>query len=675
MGSPLAFGPASGHTMDATPSPALAAPGSPLLFEDARSADYLQLALAAAEMGTWDWDPHTDVVTGCARMRAFFGLPAGPHHWAEVLDRIHPDDRAATAARVVTALETAHDYVDEYRVVAADGAVRWLSARGRVHHDPTGDRVRLHGVVTDVTARKEHEAKLECLARETQERVEELQAVLDNAPVAIWIAHDRECRRITGNAYAEQKLMHVPPHTNVSLSAPAEERRTDFSIWRDGRRLERHELPAQRATARGEVVQEEMLEFRFADGRRVHLIQNAVPLFGADNTIRGAVAIGAEITSLRRTEAALRETEKLFRLMADASPAPIWLADAHGATTFVNRAYRDFFGVDFADMPAPGNWQVLVHPEDLAGYAAAFARALEQRSLFHETARVRRADGEWRWIASYAAPVLDGDGNLTAMVGMSPDITEIKRAEEVLKSEARRLEALVRQRTTSLQESLAEMEAFSYNISHDMRAPLRAMHSFARFLDQEYGSLLPAQGRDYLARILAASARMDRLIQDVLVYSRAARTELKPERVPLARLVRTLFDAYPHLREASADFAIADDLPVVLGNDAALLQCFANVVGNALKFVAPGQRAVVQIWAEIAGGRARVFVRDRGIGIPLAAQPHIFDMFYRANPAYEGSGIGLAVTKTSIERMGGTIGGVSEPGRGSTFHFDLPLAP
>lgn len=660
--------------MDATPSPALDASGSPPLFDDNRSVDYLQLALAAAGMGTWDWDPQTDNVRACARARALFGLEAGPRQWSEILERIHPADRAATAARVVTALENDRDYLDEYRVICPDGNTRWLSARGRVHHD-AGGAARLHGVVVDITERKEHEAELERLARKAQEHAEELQAVLDNAPVAIWIAHDPECRRITGNTYAEKTLMHVPPDTNVSLSAPPEERRNDFSIWRDGRPLDLAELPAQRAAFRGEMVEDEILEFRFADGRRVHVMQNAVPLFDADNRIRGAVTIGADITSLRHTEAALRESEKRFRLMADASPAPIWLADASGSTTFVNRAYREFFGVDLSRPPTPENWQALVHPDDLPGYAATVARALEQRSTFAATVRVRRTDGEWRWVASYAAPVLDEQGQLTAMVGMSPDITEIKRAEEVLKSEALRLEELVRQRTSRLQESLAEMEAFSYNISHDMRAPLRAIHSFARFLDQEYGATLPPSARDYLARILAASARMDRLIQDVLVYSRSARTELKLEPVSLSRLMRTLFDAYPHLREASAEFAIAEDLPTVLGNDAALLQCFANVIGNAVKFVAPGQVPRIEVWAEIADGRAMVFVRDHGIGIPLAAQPRIFDMFYRAHPAYDGTGIGLAVTKKSIERMGGTIGVVSAPGHGSTFCFALPLAP
>lgn len=657
--------------MDATPSPARATPGGSPLLDDSRSADYLQLALAAAELGTWDWDAQTDVVTACPRTRELFGVGAGPLRWAEMQERLHPDDRAAVAARIVAAIENKHDYFAEYRVVLPEGGMRWLAARGRVHFDCDG-AVRLHGILAEITENKRHEDELRQLAREAQERAEELQAVLDTAPVAIWIAHDREGRRVTGNAYAEQ-LLHAPPRADVSIAA--EEQAGDYTITQRGVPVEPADLPSRRVARTGETVREEVLEFRFPDGVALKLVQNAVPLRDRDGHIRGAVASGAEIGSLLRAEAAQVESEERFRVMADASPLPIWVTDARGTIEFVNRAYRDYFAVD-GDLVEPAEaWQRHVHPEDLAPHLAAFHAAIAERRNFHTTVRVRHADGSWRWLASYAAPRLAPDGTLVGMVGSSPDITDIKEAEELLKSEARRLDQLVQQRTARLQESLAEMEAFSYNVSHDMRAPLRAMHSFARFLDQEFGSVLPAQGRDYLARILAASARMDRLIQDVLVYSRAARTELKPERVNLARLVRTLFDAYPHLREAPADFAIAEDLPVVLGNDAALLQCFANVVGNALKFVAPDQRAIVQIWAETAGDRARVFVRDRGIGIPAEAQSRIFDMFYRANPSYEGTGIGLAVTKKSIERMDGTIGVVSEPGRGSTFHFDLPLAP
>lgn len=368
--------------MDAMPPPAHAAPGVTPLFEDARRADYLEWALAAAELGTWSWDARTDLVNPCARSRALWNLGPGPHHWAELAEHIHPDDRDNATARFLVATENHQDYEAEFRVLVADGTPRWISMRGRAHRDDEAHCI--HGIVADITLRKDHDARLK--------------------------------------------------------------------------------------------------------------------------------------------------------------------------------------------------------------------------------------------------------------------------------------------------DSLAEMEAFSYNISHDMRAPLRAIHSFARILDQEYGATLPPEGRDYLARILAASARMDRLIQAVLVYRRAACPELKLERVSLPHLIHTLFDAYPHLRESAAEFELADEMPTVLANDAALLQCLANVVGNAVKFVARDRRAHVRIWAEQRGGRARVFVRDNGIGISAAAQPRVFDMFFRVSAAYDGNGIGLAVTRKSIERMGGTVGVESEPGRGSTFYFDLPLA-
>jgi PAS domain S-box-containing protein len=643
--------------------------------EESRSAAYLELALAASEMGTWDWNAETDAVTMCARTRGFFELGPGQHRWSEMLQRIHPDDREAIAFRVMESVENRHDYVAEYRVLLGDGALRWLSARGRTLYSPDGKPLRMHGVVTDITARREHESELERLADATAEHAQDLQAVLDAAPVAIWIAHDSECRRITGNACAEREIMRVPHGSNVSFDAPPEEKKTPFTMWRDGRPVSARELPGQRAARAGETVKDEIFEMRFPDGRIVELLMNAAPLRDPQGRIRGAIATGADITALRRTESALRESEQRFRLMADASPVPIWVTDANGGVEFVNRAYGDYFGVNLSrDDPAEA-WQRLVHPDDTATYVAEFMTAIAERRSFHTTVRVRRPDGELRWLASCASPRFAADGSIIGMVGSTPDITEIKQAGELLKSEASRLEALVEQRTARLQEALSEMEAFSYNISHDLRAPLRAMQSFSRFLLDECGPQISEQGRDYIARIIAASARMDRLIQDVLVYSRSARTELKLERVNLGRLMRTLFDAYPHLRERPADFEIAPDLPIVLGNDAALLQCFANVLGNAVKFIAPGVHPHVRVWAETGGGRTKIFIRDNGIGIPIDAQARIFEMFYRVNPTYDGTGIGLAVTRKSIERMGGQIGVESAPGRGSTFHFDLQLAP
>jgi signal transduction histidine kinase len=245
---------------------------------------------------------------------------------------------------------------------------------------------------------------------------------------------------------------------------------------------------------------------------------------------------------------------------------------------------------------------------------------------------------------------------------------------ETLAARRLELERLVAERTAKLQETIGELESFSYSISHDLRAPLRAMQSFAQLLSDECGPQLGDLGRDYVRRILAGSGRMDRLIHDVLIYSRVARTELPLGPVPLQPLVDGIVEGYPQFKASRVDVRVARDLPSVRGNEAALTQCVANLIGNAVKFVAEGTRPRVDITATTADGRVRLFVRDNGIGIEPEMQHKIFGIFERVSHDYDGTGIGLAVVRKAAERMGGQVTVQSEFGNGSTFCLELPEA-
>ncbi|HKQ36559.1 MAG TPA: HAMP domain-containing sensor histidine kinase, partial [Verrucomicrobiae bacterium] len=220
-----------------------------------------------------------------------------------------------------------------------------------------------------------------------------------------------------------------------------------------------------------------------------------------------------------------------------------------------------------------------------------------------------------------------------------------------------------------------ELEAFSYSISHDLRAPLRAMQSFARILHEECGPKVGPEGQDYIRRIGTAAERMDRLIRDVLAYSRVARTEVQPAPVPLDRLLEDILEAYPDLRAHGTHIQLKGPFPAVLGNEAVLTQAISNLLGNAVKFVPPGATPKVEVWAETMNETktARLFIKDNGIGIPPNLQERIFGIFERASTHYEGTGIGLAIVKKGMERLGGRVGLQSKPGQGSTFWLELRL--
>lgn len=231
------------------------------------------------------------------------------------------------------------------------------------------------------------------------------------------------------------------------------------------------------------------------------------------------------------------------------------------------------------------------------------------------------------------------------------------------------------ERTASLQDMVNELEHVSYAITHDIRAPLRAMTTFAQLLLQnaaEHG-LSPA-AQNYSHRIMTGASRLDTLIREALNYTKAVLQQLPMGPVDLDPLIRGLLDTYPNLHSDKADIQIMGRLPVVQGNES-LLTCFSNLLGNVVKFVAPGQRPKVQIWAEQASKSVRVWVRDHGIGIPQHAQSRLFGTFQKLDNQYEGTGIGLAIVRKVVQRMGGAVGVESAEGLGSRFWVEFPLAP
>lgn len=250
----------------------------------------------------------------------------------------------------------------------------------------------------------------------------------------------------------------------------------------------------------------------------------------------------------------------------------------------------------------------------------------------------------------------------------------LREAESRLRQYSEDLEKTVAQRTAKLQEMVTELEAYSYSISHDLRAPLRAMQGYAQVLLEEFPKKIGPEGTTYLNRIISASNRMDKLIQDVLSYSKLARTEIIAEPVDLEQLVRDLIQEYPSLSVNNAEIQIETPLPRLMAPLALLSQCLSNLLNNAVKFMPEGVAARVRVRAETKDTDVRIWVEDNGIGIAPEYLNRIFGVFERipGKKQYEGTGIGLAIVRKAAARMGGTVGVESEPGKGSRFWLFLP---
>ena len=253
-------------------------------------------------------------------------------------------------------------------------------------------------------------------------------------------------------------------------------------------------------------------------------------------------------------------------------------------------------------------------------------------------------------------------------LGVFSDITAAKEAEE-------QLEQLVRDRTAALSVKLGELEAFSYSLSHDLRGPLRSMYGFSKILLEDHASKLDVEAQDYLRRIERGAERLDQLVRDVLAYSKVTKEEFELAPIDLSTVIA---DVVQSLDMRSARLQVEAPLPKVLGHDALLLQIFSNLLDNAVKFSRRGGPPVVRVYARSEIDFVRVFVEDEGIGIAPNHFERIFEIFGRvyADREYPGTGIGLAIVRKAVERLGGSVGVESQLDRGTRFWVNLrPVTP
>lgn len=384
-----------------------------------------------------------------------------------------------------------------------------------------------------------------------------------------------------------------------------------------------------------------------------------------------ARSLELEVIERKKAECALREQQARLTVAIAVAKLGIWELDLVTRDFICSDQARLHLGLGNKEALDLGRFIAAVHPKEQSQVETALSSAIRTNSDFRSEFRVGPKEDKSRWVAAMGRCFHNGSHR---MLGVTMDINERKKGEELL-------EATVAQRTAQLQDTIEELEAFSYSISHDMRAPLRSMRSFADILNEECGQDLKPEHREYLRRIAASGQKMDQLIQDILTFSRVTRSELHLEPVNLNHLVLGILECYPNLQPPHASIVIRDELPLVIGNAAALTQCFSNLLGNAVKFVPGGVLPSIQIWAEVQAPcgsldpRVRIQIKDNGIGISQMEQGKIFGIFQRVSKKYDGTGIGLSIVRKAAERMGGQVGVISEEGAGSTFWLDLPLPP
>lgn len=387
-----------------------------------------------------------------------------------------------------------------------------------------------------------------------------------------------------------------------------------------------------------------------------------------------------------KVEQALRQNEERLKLAMEAGRLGMWHLDTASRMVTIDARVSEFYSLPPEASVVPAQDLLdRIHAADRPWVSASLDQAAKGGAHFDAEFRIVRPDGTIRWLAGKGDLISRLGETAPTIVGVNYDLTSRKKAEEELHAaqsalhrHAKDLESVVAERTAELRETVAELERFSYSLSHDMRAPLRAMQGFSQIVEEEYGPKLDEEGRNYLKRITAAAQRLDQLIRDVLSYTHVVREDVRLQPIQVAPLLRQLIAENPALQPPLAEVVVENPLLPVMGHEAYLTQCLSNLLTNGVKFVVREKKPRLRIWTEaIDRHHVRLFVRDNGIGIPKEWQARIFGMFERMHPAshYDGTGIGLTIVRKAAERMGGLVGVESEPGHGSVFWIQLDRPP
>jgi PAS domain S-box-containing protein len=365
-----------------------------------------------------------------------------------------------------------------------------------------------------------------------------------------------------------------------------------------------------------------------------------------------------------------RASEEKYRLISAVSSDYVFStpveADGTLRLEWVAGAFTTLTGYKtLEEYRASGGWTAHLHPEDIAIDNQVFQDLQSRQQTTHEV-RTYRKDGSLRWVKVYAHPVWDEENNrLKAIIGAVQDVTERKQIEQERETLIRKLEI-----------QNAELERFTYTVSHDLKAPLVTITGFLGFLEKDAQSGDHERLHSGIERISHAAKKMQALLNDLLELSRVGRLLNPPEDVPFLEIVNEAIERLRGRLDAiHAVVEIQRDLPMVRGDRTRLIEVVQNLVDNAAKYARPEERAQIQIGASGINdhGYPIFFVRDNGIGIEPQYHERIFGLFNKLDPNTEGTGIGLSLVKRIVETHNGHIWVESEKGKGSTFRFSLPV--
>lgn len=620
---------------------------SQTLQDSVERFELLQLAIQDA---VYDWDFNTNKLLWNQNTSTLFRYPMDEIRsdlawWSE---KVHPEERESLIQSLHQAIESGHSvWSVEYRFLRGDGSYCDVMDRGYIAHNDAGAPIRMIGAMTDITERKQNEKAI-------QERENRFKNLADASPDMIWLA-DSDGKL----NYVNKTLLEFLGKTSNDIQ--------DIDWQRIVHPDDLLEVLAVRIPAlKANVSYSHESRVLRWDGEYRWLWVFVSPCFAPEkNQYLGRVGNAIDVTERKEAEQALKESEQLFRMIANTIPIMIWMLDTKGEITFVNQTCMDFTGLSFEESLGD-KVSFFFHANDVdelrnliyEAYQGKTPFFTEQRKIFHKT--------DYRWTIVQGVPYYDNFSRFKGYIGTTIDINERKQYRE-------ELERTVAEKTSALNAINQELESFSYSVSHDLRTPLRGIDGISQLICKNYSNVLDEKGKNYLQILRHEAQRMSELINDMLNLSRLSRGSLHWETVKLSELANEVIEA---LRRQDPDRNVVVEIQPnmqVYGDTNLLRALLENLLGNSWKFSSKHDTSLIQFFSLQQDGQTAYCVKDDGAGFEMEYSENLFGAFQRLHDMteFEGTGIGLATVQRIVNRHAGKVWAIGEVEKGAQVFFSL----
>lgn len=542
----------------------------------------------------------------------------------------------------------------EYKIITADGKIKWVWEQGTGIYDDDDNVIALEGIILDITERKEAKQQL-------NEKTLELENYFTNA-LDLFCVTDKKVRIIRLNSQWEHvlgyKVSEIQDKAFLGFVHPSDKEETMAYFTRVRLSEEVQSLVNRMKCSNGS---HKWIEWRS--------VSSAGRVYSAARDITGRVNI----------EEALREQQDRLRSLINAMPDIVCFKDAEGRWLEANEFAINLFKLHDLEYHHKTDLQLA---EFIPELKEAFTECYNTDQATWKSGRPWRGDeykkqkdGRVKIFDVIKIPRYNPDGSKNSLLVVGRDVTERKLAEDALKKLNAVLEQKISERTALLEATNKELEAFAYSVSHDLRAPLRAIDGFSRIITNDYSTVVDEEGKRLLTVIRNNVSKMDKLITDLLSLSRISQNEMKYDDVDMMMLAKAAINEYLNDERKANTTIIEKDMPLAYGDSSILRYVWNNLISNAIKFTSGIQNAEIEIGGYIENHLTVYYIKDNGVGFNPEYAHKLFTVFQRLHDAatYEGTGIGLALVQRIVHRHRGKVWASGIENQGAEFYFAIPL--